>query len=54
MDHQLGAAAVQTVDYGGQALYDLLEPVVELCFLENNIVTLLYYFSTFFFSLNID
>ena len=30
MDHQLGAASVQTVDYGGQALYDLLEPVVGL------------------------
>ena len=52
MDHQLGAASVQTVNYGGQVLYDLLEPVVELCFLENNIVTLLFYI--FFFSLNID
>ena len=32
MDHQLGAASVQTVDHGG-----LLESVVEFCFLESNI-----------------
>ena len=43
MDRQLGAASVQTVDHGGQALHVHLEPLVGLCFFESNIVMLLFY-----------
>ena len=43
MDRQLGAASVQTVDHGGHALHVHLEPLVGLCFLESNIVMLLFY-----------
>ena len=43
MDHQLGAASVQTVDHGGQALHVHLEPLVGLCFLKSNILMLLFY-----------
>ena len=52
MDHQLGAASEQIVDHGGQALHDHLGPLVGFCFLESNIVMLLFYI--FFFSLTID
>ena len=43
MDHQLGAASEQIVDHGGQALHDHLGPLVGFCFLESNIVMLLFY-----------
>ena len=34
---------MQIVDHGGQALHDHLGPLVGLCFLESNIVMLLFY-----------
>ena len=43
LDCQLGAASVQTVDHGGQALHVHLQPVVGLCFFQSNIITLLIY-----------
>ena len=51
MDHQLGAASVQIVDHGGQALHDHLGPLVGLCFLESNIVMLLFYIFSSLFAL---
>ena len=43
MHRQLGAASVQTVDHGSQALHVHFEPLVGLCFFESNKVMLLFY-----------
>ena len=54
MDHQLGAASEQIVDHGGQALHDHLGPLVGFCFLESNIVMLLFYIFSSLLTLTYD
>ena len=54
MDHQLGAASVQTVDHGSQALHVHLEPLVGLCFLKSNIVMWLFYIFSSLLTLTYD